>query len=301
MKVRYQKITLSPSSRAVVTTANKILAEYAKRGLVVTLRQLYYQFVARDLLRNKQSEYKRLGSIVNDARLAGLIDWDYLQDRTRNLSRLSHWDDPGDVIASAAQGYHKDLWETQPEYVEVWIEKDALLGVIEEVCEEWDVAFFSCRGYTSQSEMWAAAQRLRRKEDVGGKSTHIIHLGDHDPSGLDMTRDIQHRLRVFGSGVSVHRVALNMNQVRQYGPPPNPAKITDSRANAYIEKFGEESWELDALDPDLLIELIRSNIMEHCDVDEFDRATARQEAERELLSAASDRWDDIVPWLDSGA
>ena len=95
MKIRYQAINLSQSSLRVVDQANEILSEYADRGIVVTLRQLYYQFVSRDLIPNKQTEYKRLGGIISDARLAGLIDWNYLQDRTRNLQRLSHWDTQG--------------------------------------------------------------------------------------------------------------------------------------------------------------------------------------------------------------
>lgn len=297
MKIIYKEIAFSKGSLALIAKANEILTEYSRRGLVVTLRQLYYQFVARDLIKNKQSEYKRLGSVINDARLAGKIDWNLLQDRTRNLSKLSHWDTPGGVIKSAAGSYHRNLWESQAQYVEVWIEKDALLGVIEGVCEEWDVPFFSCRGYTSQSEMWAASQRLRGKERVDGKVTHIIHLGDHDPSGKDMSRDIQDRLALFRANTKVHRIALNMNQVEQYTPPPNPAKITDSRATAYIEEFGDESWELDALDPDVLIDLIRGTIEAHCDVEEFEAAKAVQEEERELLVETSERWEDVADYV----
>jgi hypothetical protein len=202
--------------------------------------------------------------------LAGLIDWDYLQDCTRNLARLDHWNTPGGVFESAAQSYHRDLWLGQDYYVEVWIEKDALVGVIEGVCKRWDVPYFSCRGYTRQSEMWGAGQRLLERLQVGQK-VRIIHLGDHDPSGLDMSRDIQDRLRtfVFFHLASVHghdplenedfkmeRIALNMDQVSRYRPPSNPAKISDSRARAYIHEHGRESWELDALDPDVLVALI---------------------------------------------
>src|ERR1039457_2019772 len=292
MKIPYKEICLRPESLALVAKANQILAEYSARGIVVTLRQLYYQFVARDIIPNKQSEYKRLGSIVNDARLAGLIDWNFLQDRTRNLNQLSRWNDPAGVIESAARGYHRNLWKDQTNYVEVWIEKDALIGVIETVCEEFDVPYFSCRGYTSQSEMWGASQRLLAHARAA-QAVHIIHLGDHDPSGKDMSRDIQDRLKDFmiyhlirdwmkgkklapegpareqqseeiNNGVmpfvvQVHRSALNMDQVQQYNPPPNPAKITDSRATAYIKEFGGESWELDALDPDVLTDLIRTH------------------------------------------
>src|SRR5215467_8357308 len=155
-----------------------------------------YQFVSRDPLPNRQSEYKRLGDIINDARLAGLVDWGAIVDRTRNIRALSHWSDPAAIVEAAANRFAVDKWADQPRRVEVWIEKDALVGVFEPVCDELDVPLFSCRGYTSQSEVWGAAQRLERYL-MAGQEVVILHFGDHDPSGLDMTRDIRERLRLF--------------------------------------------------------------------------------------------------------
>jgi hypothetical protein len=224
-----------------------------------------------------------------------------LQDRTRRLVRLSHWDYPADVIESAAESYHRDLWAGQENYVEVWIEKDALVGVIEAVCEEYDVPYFSCRGYTSQSEMWGAGQRLG--ERIGhGQTVHIIHLGDHDPSGLDMSRDIRERLTLFlGRYTPIlhfHRIALNIDQVRQFNPPPNPAKVTDSRSGPYIDEFGQESWELDALDPDVLTGLVRQNILAHLDLDLWKEQRVKQETERKILTTASRRWSQVTKFLE---
>src|SRR5262249_20058422 len=147
-KIAYQQTRFSASSLEVIERANSILEEYVLRPtpIILTLRQLYYQFVARAWIENQQKEYKRLGKVIDDARLAGQIDWDYLQARTRNLSRLPHWDDPGGVIESAAASYHRDLWEGQDCYFEVMIEKDALVGVIEGVCEHWDVPTFRAAG-----------------------------------------------------------------------------------------------------------------------------------------------------------
>jgi hypothetical protein len=271
----------------------------------LTLRQLYYQFVARGWIANNQKEYKRLGKIINDARMAGLIDWHHLQDRTRNLSRLPHWDDPGHVIESAAVSYRRDLWEGQDCYVEVMIEKDALVGVIEGVCEQWDVPYFSCRGYTSQSEMWGAGQRLLERIR-SGQRVRVIHLGDHDPSGLDMSRDIRERLTTFisfhlghdpGESFEVCRIALNMEQVRRYNPPPNPAKPNDSRYRAYARQHGEESWELDALDPDVLIGLIEENVRFYVDEALWENQRVRQESEREVLSLTSRNWPAVAKYL----
>lgn len=262
MKIQYINKKLSLDKLQVIATANSIIEEFQAQGFDLTLRQLYYQFVSRDLIANQMKEYKRLGDIINDGRLVGLIDWSSIVDRTRELVSLAHWDSPRDIVEACAKQFRVDKWDNQEDRVEVWIEKDALVGVIEGVCNDLDVPYFSCRGYTSQSEMWAAAQRLSRHYDNGQRVT-IIHLGDHDPSGIDMSRDIQDRLNLFmGSerSVQVNRIALNMNQIEKYSPPPNPAKVTDSRATGYIKKFGRESWELDALDPKVIAKLIRTNV-----------------------------------------
>jgi hypothetical protein len=298
-RIAYTEIKFKPASLELIRTAETICRDYAAQGFDLTLRQLYYQFVARGYIANKQSEYKRLGSVINDARLAGLLDWNYIVDRTRNLRGLSHWDSPESVIRSAAYGYRTERWADQPHRVEVWIEKDALVGVITGVCQRNDVSYFSCRGYTSQSELWGAAQRLSRYEAEGQKPV-VIHLGDHDPSGVDMTRDIRDRLALFGTDVDVRRIALNMDQVEEHRPPPNPAKLTDSRAGAYIREHGRSSWELDALEPTLLDELIEDEIWAWRDVELWDAATRAMEGERNLLNAVSARWSDVAALVTEG-
>jgi hypothetical protein len=297
--ITYVKKRFSAGTKAMIDAANTIIAEYAAQGFDLTLRQLYYQFVARDLLKNSQQEYKRLGSIINDARLAGLIDWDRITDRTRNLKINSHWSSPADIMNAAAQSFRHDKWADQPHRPEVWIEKDALLGVLDAICPELDVPYFSCRGYTSQSEMWVAAQRLKRY--ARRKQTPvIIHLGDHDPSGLDMTRDITDRLALFMGGVEVRRIALNMDQVEEHEPPPNPAKTTDARAANYIAEYGNESWELDALDPATLSALIRETVEALRDDEKWDAAVEREEEAKRLLGKAAVSWDAIAEGLANG-
>lgn len=298
-RIAYVPKDFSPAHREIIRIAERICAEYARQGFDLTLRQLYYQFVARDLLANRQTEYKRLGSIVNDARLAGELDWDYIVDRTRNLRGLSHWDDPQSIIRSVSYGYRTERWADQPHRVEVWIEKDALVGVITGACQRNDVDYFSCRGYTSQSELWGAAQRMLRYEQAGQKPV-VIHLGDHDPSGVDMTRDIGDRLALFGATVDVRRIALNMDQIEEHQPPPNPAKLTDSRAGGYIREHGRSSWELDALEPTLLDRLIEDEIWAWRDADLWEAATSAMERERERLTAVSDRWREVEQFIAEG-
>lgn len=289
----YVNRNFSPESLRLIEQANTIIEDYQAQGYSLTLRQLYYQFVSRDLIPNKVTEYKRLGSIVNDARLAGLIDWLAIEDRTRNLSSPSHWDSPAAIVATCAEQFQVDLWSDQPHRVEVWIEKEALAGVFERACDTLRVPFFSCRGYTSQSEMWGAAMRMR-KWSRGGQTPIILHFGDHDPSGIDMTRDIRERLALFGADLEVNRLALNMDQITEYDPPPNPAKETDSRFRGYLREYGDESWELDALEPSVLAGLVRDAVSNLIDWDRFDARTAEEDHHRTLLKAVSRNWGTLT-------
>lgn len=311
-RIAYERKRFSAKSLQIIEQANHIIDQYQAQGFKLTLRQLYYQFVSLDWIANRQSEYKRLGSVVNDARMAGLIDWNAIEDRTRFLRALDSWDTVEDLVADAARWFHVDHWKNQKYRPEVWIEKDALVGVIEGVCQRFDVPYFSCRGYTSQSEMWTAAMRLLRHRE-GGYTPIILHFGDHDPSGMDMTRDIEDRLFTFiGTHVAgdyggritqqeffddsvceVRRLALNWDQIQEYSPPPNPAKLTDSRAAGYIGRFGYESWELDALSPTQIATLIEEEIGSLIDWDVWEADMTEQETKRARLQAVSNRWDEV--------
>jgi hypothetical protein len=258
------------------------------------------------------------------------VDWDHLVDRTRNIRSVSHWENPADIIDTVSRQFRLDKWSTAPTRVEVWVEKEALAGVVQRAAERNDVAWFSCRGYVSQSEMWAAAQRLR-KYIKAGQNVVLLHLGDHDPSGIDMTRDITDRLRTFmlrdwlnnemeeTSGqvkissitndmekrcdgrewFSVNRIALNFDQIQQYSPPPNPAKATDARFAKYLEQYGDESWELDALDPATLDALIESEIDQIISPESWDARQMEEVTHRELLAKAAVRWGDVVGLLET--
>ena len=284
--IDYVPKNFSVGSLKIVEQANSIINDYSAQGYDLTLRQIYYQFVARDLIPNKQSEYKRLGSIINDARLAGMIDWDAIVDRTRNIQSNSHWDSPKEIITGCAEYYQIDKWENQPLRPEIWIEKDALVGVVEGVARRNDVSYFSCRGYTSQSEMWSASRRLKRYANAN-QVPIIIHLGDHDPSGIDMTRDIHDRLELFMGGLTIDRIALNMDQIEEFNPPPNPSKITDPRASTYIKRFGMKSWELDALEPAFLEQMIDETISKYRDVDLWDTMVRKEKRHIATLKKAA--------------
>lgn len=297
-KIEYIPKKFSASTREVIDQANEIIAAYMAQGYKLTLRQLYYQFVSRDLLQNTMQNYKRLGGIISDARLAGMVDWSSIEDRTRELKNTGIWSGPEIIVDACAQQYKADIWSDQPYRVEIWVEKEALAGVFSRIAEELHVSYFCCRGYTSQSEMWEAAMRLLRYSRQG-KSPVILHFGDHDPSGIDMTRDIKERMALFHCNMlELDRLALNMDQVEHYNPPPNPAKETDSRFAAYIQKFGDESWELDALEPQVLAEIARARIMEIVEPKKWEAALQREKEEIATLKGISDNWAEVKDFLD---
>lgn len=292
MYITYIDKRFQSFAETIIQKAEEIIHEYGEQGYDLTLRQLYYQFVARGYLPNQDREYHRLSKIISNARLAGRLSWNSIVDRLRMKQGHSHWEDPSEILEVCARQFRIDTRATQKKYIEVWVEKDALSDVVARACNELDVPYLVCRGFVSQSAMWQAAQRLNTYEDVG-KQTVIFHLGDHDPSGIDMTRDIQERLELFYSSVYVHRIGLNMDQIQQYKPPPNPVKLTDSRKDAYVEKYGVESWELDALDPVVIHDLIVSHVMAVTDEKKLKLLVRKQNAHRKKLMRVAREWDKI--------
>lgn len=297
MKEAFIDKRFTASSLDIIQKADDIIGEYQKQGFVLTLRQLYYQFVARGYLENKQQNYKRLGGIVSDARLAGLLDWSAIEDRTRNIEKPPAWASPAEIVEAVAAQYQEDLWEDQRYRPEVWIEKEALVGVIVPVCERYRLPYFACRGYASQSAQYGASKRFLRNLDAKQEPV-ILHLGDHDPSGIDMTRENGAKVELLvGASVEVRRLALNMDQVRQYNPPPNPAKDTDARFEGYRQKFGDESWELDALEPTVIDKLIEDQVLGMIDKKKWTVALKREKANKEKLGAVSDQWDEVAEFV----
>lgn len=306
MKEAFITKKFSPESNTLINQIEGILFDYERQGYDLSLRQLYYQLVSKNIVENTERSYKNVGSIVSDARLAGRIDWGMIKDRGREMLKNPHWDNPSDFMRSVAPQYQTDLWANQPAYVEVMVEKQALEGVLEPVCRRLDVPFTANKGYSSSSALYEASKRfLERYQD--GKQCHVIYLGDHDPSGIDMSRDVEDRLDQFVKiangekfnpsdefkSVTMHRVALNMDQVRKLRPPENPAKLSDSRAGAYISKFGDKSWELDAIEPRSLADIVDQAVVDIMDHDLFEADKGRMlSGRRKLVRAAADFSND---------
>lgn len=287
MKIAYIEKKFAPSSQTIIDQANVIIEEYQEAGFSLTLRQIYYQFVSRGYIENTIQSYKRLGSIINDARLSGDIDWLAIEDRTRNIRVANYFSSPQSLLYSAKRSYAIDMWANQDYRLECWIEKDALVGCVENICSKLQVPYMACRGYTSQSEQWRSAQRIQKYCEEG-KVPMILYLGDHDPSGIDMTRDHRDRLNIFDAITQVKRLALNYEQVLEFNPPPNPTKLTDSRATAYIEQFGLECWELDALGPQQISDLVENAIREHIDEDAWEEKEDELQRGKDAITKAID-------------
>lgn len=308
--ILYKQKKFRRETRTLIHIAGAILHEYAKKGYSMTLRQLYYQFVARDVFENTERNYKRLGKTISEARLAGSLDWDLMEDLTRRRMDYPRVADPTSALKNAAKSYFIDTWSDQKYRVEVWVEKEALAEVVGRAALQSDCPYFCCRGYVSQTAMQEASARCVENQK-NGQATVILHLGDHDPSGIDMSRDIYDRLAEMARGIvitedfapdepdswtkveyddfTVERIALTMDQVEELNPPPNPAKVTDSRFAAYRREYGDESWELDALEPAYIEKLILDHIGKYVDLKKYGAKLRKQKRERaEIVKAAEE-------------
>jgi len=276
-----------------------IIENYQAQGIILTNRQLYYQLVAADYIPNAQEVYKRICVFLTDARYAGLIDWDALEDRGRVPEMHAEWENVKGLVNSAVASYRLPRWKDQENYVELYCEKQAMESVLKPVADKYHI-FFGCnKGYSSAATMYSLAQRI--KDKLGeGKHVTVFYLGDHDPSGLDMVRDIETRLEEFctkglddyGFDVEIIPVALNMEQIKQYKCPPNPTKITDSRAKAYIRRFGTSSWELDSLNPKVLQELTAKAIQSRMDVEKYNAWMKKEKRQIEKLQDYADEMSE---------
>jgi hypothetical protein len=300
-KICFQHKEFRQATLSLIGKCNTILERYNAAGYDMTVRQIYYKLVTANEIENTDKSYNKIQLLLNDARLAGLVDWDFIVDRTRNLRRLPTWNATESFLESARAWFRTDKWASQDYRPEVWIEKDALVGVFERVCNELEVPVLSCRGYASLSEMFEAGYRRFSRHIQNGQTPFILHFGDHDPSGIDMSRDIVGRLGLLSKAGEPKfvRLALNMNQVDEYQPPPNFAKLSDSRARDYVIKYGENSWELDALEPDVMANLVRDNILAIRDDDLWNEALDEENHHKETLSRIAENYDEIKEFLNN--
>lgn len=287
MKIKFREQTFRADRLQRLHTINGIIEEYQQAGYTLTLRQLYYQLVSRDIIPNKQKEYKNLGSLLTDGRMNGIVDWAAIEDRLRRPESPNSWADPKAGLDTIIRLYELPRMDGQENYVEVWVEKDALSGVLSRVTEKYHIPILVNRGYSSASAMFEAYKRFKAAARQRNQAIRILYLGDYDPSGLDMIRDVKNRiLEFFGSrppDFEIIPVALTRAQINEYDPPENPAKQTDSRFEKFAAEHGTSSWEVDALRPEVLDQILTDAIEELIDQNLYEEVCDREEADIEKL------------------
>lgn len=288
MKQKFREVKLSKVNKGKLELINTIIEYYQDQGYTLTLRQLYYQLVSRDLIPNEQKEYAKLSKLLKEGRMGGIVDWDAIEDRLRQIKTVGTWNSPKEILSTAARSFKLDHLETQSIHIEVWVEKDALSQVVERAAHRYQVPVLVNRGYGSVSAIYNTYERVSRAlEDK--KEAIVLYLGDHDPSGLDMVRDINDRVCEMlkydyrENDFKIEHIALTQAQIKQYNPPPNPAKITDPRAIKYIKKWGNTSWEVDALPPNILDQLIVYNLEQYLNLGLIEEIRKKQSTQTDKI------------------
>ncbi len=299
MKQQYKEIEFAPKTQQLIQLINAIIRSYQAQGFTLSVRQIYYQLVARDVFPNTEQSYKRIANVINDGRMAGEIDWDAIEDRNRDIEVRGRWTSGSSIIKACANSFHMDMWDNQEHRVIVIVEKAALAGVLSGVCHKYDVPLLAARGYPSVSIVREMALTHIIDPIQKGQYVTVLHLGDHDPSGIDMTRDLQERFDTFihpevplgdDEMFTLERIALSMDQINEKRPPPNPAKTTDARFNGYLKMYGSKSWELDALEPSYLNNLVERQIEGYIDEDKWQKQEDRIAEVRKKLSSTALQW-----------
>jgi len=279
---RIGKKVLNSAKLKNVSTLDILLQAISiiKQYMMVTVRQVYYVLVSRQIIYNNLNEYKRIVRVLRNGRLAGLIGFDSIIDDTREAEKTPSWNSVEDILLAAVKQYRSYWWRNQQCHVEVWLEKRALRRIFYPITNSYDVYLCAGGGYQSWSEVWEARARFLARRGLNGK---ILYFGDLDPSGKDMPRDIHERFRILGLDVDVIEVALKKEDIMKYSLPRNPTKKKDSRQSWYVEKFGfDYAVELDALPPEILRERIKEAIEGHCDLQLLWENRIEDNLEREM-------------------
>jgi len=271
------KIMMTNSTIDLIQAAAKILEKYHP----MTLRQVYYQLVAAQVIENKRSSYQRLSVALVKARKELLIDWEMIEDRVRKPYRVSMWNDLPDFIETVKRAYRRDVWNTQEIYLEVWLEKDALSGVFS-IVQDYGITLVVGRGYNSWSAYKEAYYRFRKYPN---RDKYILYFGDFDPSGEDIVRAIRDSYVYFTDDVpEVIKVALTRDDIDEYNLPPDFTKSTDSRSAKFVEEHGDIAVELDALPLPVLQRKIRDSIGDYMDLEAITEVEEIESKERIKLS-----------------
>lgn len=265
------------STKAEVAARHDALLLIVYRQKPMTVRQVFYQATVRDLVPKTEAGYRMVQTDLANMRKDGILPYDWLADNTRWQRKPQTFSNPADALELTARFYRKALWDDIEAYVEIWLEKDALSGVVMPITEKFDVPLMVARGYASLSFLHSAARYINSV----GKPVFVYHLGDYDPSGVNAAQTIKTTLREMAPDADFHfeRLAVLPEQINAWNLPTRPTKRTDSRSKS----FGEVSVELDAISPGNLRNIVEAAINRHLPKREFDVLLAAEESERSAL------------------
>lgn len=269
---------MQKKSLALLEQVQEIIGQYS---FALTLRQIYYQLVSKQIIPNKEKYYKQLSRLCVIGRDEGQLPEEAFADRLREIQKPSTWTDLKDFFESVRNSYRKNKWVNQDTYIEIWTEKDALRGVISPITERWDVGLLVVRGQVSRTAIYEAYERFKLYED---KNCYLFYYGDFDPSGFSIYDSLTERIQSFGS-IDTHfeRMALTPEQIQEYNLPQDPAKKSDPNYRRFVEKYGDNVVELDALPPNVLRELIENSITNLIAEDKWEQAQKKETQEEKKL------------------
>lgn len=270
---------MQKQSLELLAQVQKIIESY---DFALTLRQIYYQLVAKQIIPNEQRYYKKLSRLCVAGRNEGMLPEEGFADRMREVDKLSSWPDLNEFMNTVKRSYHKDKWQNQDSYIEIWTEKDALRNVLTEITYKHDVALMVARGQLSRTAVYEAFKRYKAKSD---KECYLYYCGDFDPSGLSIYASIRERLCNFGVSVNFVRIALTEEQIGEHQLPSDPAKQSDPNYNKFVRVYGSDMVvELDSLPPDVLRKIIEDCILQNIDEGRLAQILRKEESEKIRLN-----------------
>ncbi len=244
----------------------------------MTVRQVFYRLVSTGVIAKSEGEYKStVVRLLGEMRRAGEIPFSWIADTTRWMRKPTTYSSLENMLKRTAEAYRRSVWDNQEAYVEIWLEKDALAGVLYEATSVWDVPLMVTRGYPSLSYLHSAAEAIAAQD----KPTYLYYFGDYDPSGLDIPRKVECDLREFApyADIEFERVAVSPAQIASMNLPTRPTKRTDSRAKGFIG----ESVEVDAIPPKVLRDIVSDCITRHVDERSYEALLHAEKSERSSL------------------
>jgi hypothetical protein len=265
-------------TRRLIAAAQEALAAESP----MTLRQLFYRLVSSEVLENSRADYVRLSRVMTQAREDSEMDFDHIVDRSRPEYEPNVWDDLSGYLTAVSRSFRRDLWRDQPCHVEIWVEKDAIIGAIDGLAVgELGVTVRVGKGFQSATRVHEIAELFASIT----KPIHVFYLGDHDPSGRCIEDELYERVRRYGSGdFEMERLAIHESDIRIFNLPPLRVKPTDSRAKRFKREYGSKCVELDALPPNELRRRIKEAVDDLIDWEAWNRAMNVEAAEKESLT-----------------